>query len=152
MKNISVRLATINDLKKIQEFQVKMEHHIEKFPMPDALGVAGVEYILSNPNQGFYIVAELKNVLLGCLGISFERSVSSNGFFWWIQNVFVDEGSRGNGVFQILFDEVLKKSKKSKDVVSIKLHVHINNPSAIKAYEKAGMKRSPEYPYIYKVK
>ena len=43
-------------------------------------------------------------------------------------------------------------AKKNKEVVAIKLHVHTNNRSAIKAYEKAGMKKTPEYPYIFNLK
>ena len=59
---------------------------------------------------------------------------------------------RGNQVFQKLFNEVIKLAKKSDDVVAVKLHVHTNNNSALRAYEKAGMKRTPEYPYIYNLK
>ena len=44
------------------------------------------------------------------------------------------------------------EAKKSDDVVAVKLHVHTNNKSALRAYEKAGMKRTPEYPYIYNLK
>ena len=48
--------------------------------------------------------------------------------------------------------EVISLAKKQDDVVAVKLHVHTNNKSAIKAYEKAGMKRTPEYPYIFNLK
>ena len=55
-------------------------------------------------------------------------------------------------MFQKLHNEVVELAKKNKEVVAIKLHVHTNNISAIKAYENAGMKKTPEYPYIFNLK
>ena len=126
-----------------------MEHTIEDSPMPDEVGKKGVNYILSTtPKEGFYLVAEIKGTIVGCLRISYERSVSSNGVFWWIQNVFVSEIHQNKGVFQHLYKEVLKMSKSYKNIVGIKLHVNKNNLKAQKAYEKAGMKKSPEFVYF----
>ena len=151
--SITIRYATIEDIKIIQDFQIRMEHYIEEEPSPDAVGKAGVEFILSNaPKHGFYIVAEFGENIAGCLRISFERSVSSNGFFWWIQNVYVHESYRKIGVFQKLYREVIRLAEEATDVVEIKLHVHTNNPNAIGAYEKAGMDKSPEFVYIHKMK
>ena len=152
MNEDTVRIAKLQDLKELQNLQIDMEHTIEDEPYPDKLGKLGVEYILNNPEQGFYLVAENPNNIIGALRISFERSVSRNGFFWWIQNVCVDKDYRGKGVFQKLHNEVVELAKKNKEVVAIKLHVHTNNISAIKAYEKAGMKKTPEYPYIFNLK
>tara|TARA_B100000941_G_scaffold286313_1_gene259647 strand:+ start:6178 stop:6636 length:459 start_codon:yes stop_codon:yes gene_type:complete len=152
MDKIKIRLGKISDLKKLEILQIDMENTIEDDPYPDELGKKGLKFILENPNQGFYIVAELDRKVIGALRISFERSVSRNGFFWWIQNVCIEKKYRGNQIFQNLFDRVIKLAKKHDDVVAIKLHVHTNNKSALKAYEKAGMNRTPEYPYIYNLK
>ena len=54
--------------------------------------------------------------------------------------------------FNNIPSNVVELAKKNKEVVAIKLHVHTNNISAIKAYEKAGMKKTPEYPYIFNLK
>lgn len=146
---IIVRLGKIKDLEIIQNFQIQMEHIIEDTPMPDEVGKKGVNYILSTaPKDGFYLVAEIKDTIVGCLRISYERSVSSNGVFWWIQNVFVAENHRNKGIFQLLYKEVFKMSKSYKNIVGIKLHVHKNNLKAQKAYEKAGMKKLPEFVYF----
>ena len=80
--------------------------------------------------------------------ISYERSVSSNGTYWWIQNVFVSKIHRKKGVFQYLYKKVINMTSANEDIVGIKLHVHKNNLAAQKAYEKAGMKRSSEFVYI----
>ena len=112
----------------------------------------GVQGLFDRPQFGFYLVAEHSEEVIGALRISYERSVSRNGFFWWIQNVCINENYRGNGIFQKLHDKVVNLAKKNKEVVAIKLHVHTNNRSAIKAYEKAGMKKTPEYPYIFNLK
>ena len=152
MEKIKIRLGNISDLKELEILQIDMENTIEDKPYPDELGKEGLKFILENPDQGFYIVAEYNKKVIGALRISFERSVSRNGFFWWIQNVCVEKKYRGNQVFQKLFNEVIELTKKNDDVVAVKLHVHTNNKSALRAYEKAGMKRTPEYPYIYNLK
>ena len=59
---------------------------------------------------------------------------------------------RGNRIFQSMFNKVIELAKNQDGVVAVKLHVHTNNNSAIKAYERSGMKRTPEYPYIYNIK
>ena len=151
-EKVKTRLAVISDIKKLEILQIDMENTIEEDPYPDELGKKGLEFIMNNPDQGFYIVAELKNEVVGGLRISFERSVSRNGFFWWIQNVCVDKKFRGNRIFQSMFNKVIELAKNQDDVVAVKLHVHTNNNSAIKAYERSGMKRTPEYPYIYNLK
>ena len=51
-----------------------------------------------------------------------------------------------------MFNKVIELAKNQDGVVAVKLHVHTNNNSAIKAYERSGMKRTPEYPYIYNLK
>ena len=131
MKKIKIRLGNISDLKELEILQIDMENTIEDEPYPDELGKEGLKFILQNPEQGFYIVAEYNRKVIGALRISFERSVSRNGFFWWIQNVCVEKKYRGNQVFQKLFNEVIKLAKKSDNVVAVKLHVHTNNKSAL---------------------
>tara|TARA_B100000902_G_scaffold291272_1_gene277578 strand:- start:6152 stop:6613 length:462 start_codon:yes stop_codon:yes gene_type:complete len=151
-KKIKTRFAEISDIKELEELQIDMENTIEDKPYPDYLGKLGIKFILDNSEQGFYLVAECENKVIGALRISYERSVSRNGFFWWIQNVCVNKNFRGIGVFNELFKKVISLAKKHDDVVAVKLHVHTNNKSALKAYEKAGMERTPEYPYIFNLK
>jgi len=151
-KKIKTRLANISDIKKLEILQVDMENTIEDDPYPDEIGKKGLKFIIDNPDYGFYIVAELEKKVVGGLRISFERSVSRNGFFWWIQNVCVDKELRGKRIYQSMFNKVIELAKNQDDVVAVKLHVHTNNSSAIKAYERTGMKRTPEYPYIFNLK
>ena len=151
-KKIKTRLANISDIKKLEVLQVDMENTIEDDPYPDEIGKKGLKFIIDNPDYGFYIVAELEKKVVGGLRISFERSVSRNGFFWWIQNVCVDKELRGKRIYQSMFNKVIELAKNQDDVVAVKLHVHTNNNSAIKAYERTGMKRTPEYPYIFNLK
>ena len=72
MNEDTVRIAKLQDLKELQNLQIDMEHTIEDEPYPDKLGKLGVEYILNNPEQGFYLVAENSNNIIGALRISFE--------------------------------------------------------------------------------
>tara|TARA_Y100001936_G_scaffold63760_1_gene62683 strand:+ start:8191 stop:8649 length:459 start_codon:yes stop_codon:yes gene_type:complete len=152
MEKIKIRLGKMSDLKELEILQIDMENTIEDEPYPDEVGKKGLKFILQNPDQGFYVVAEYNKKVIGALRISFERSVSRNGFFWWIQNVCVNKKFRGNGIFSKLFEKVISIAQEHDDVVAVKLHVHTNNESALRAYEKVGMKRTPEYPYIFNLK
>ena len=58
MEKIKIRLGNISDLKELEILQIDMENTIEDEPYPDELGKEGLKFILQNPEQGFYIVAE----------------------------------------------------------------------------------------------
>ena len=64
MEKIKIRLGNISDLKELEILQIDMENTIEDEPYPDELGKEGLKFILENPEQGFYIVAEYNKKLL----------------------------------------------------------------------------------------
>ena len=54
--------------------------------------------------------------------------------------MFVPEKHRGNGYNKLIMDVLLKWCK-DRNINEIRLDVYEDNPSAIRAYEKAGMKK-----------
>jgi ribosomal protein S18 acetylase RimI-like enzyme len=78
--------------------------------------------------------------LIGQLMITYEWSDWRNGWFWWIQSVYVLPGRRGRGVFKALYKEVCFIAKSEENVVGIRLYVEEHNLNAKKVYESMGMK------------
>ena len=54
--------------------------------------------------------------------------------------VIVPEKHRGNGYNKLIMDVLLKWCK-DRNIFEIRLDVYDNNPSAIRAYEKVGLKK-----------
>ena len=65
MKKVKIRLGNISDLNELETLQIDMENTIEDEPYPDELGKEGLKFILQNPEQGFYIVAEYNRKVIG---------------------------------------------------------------------------------------
>jgi GNAT superfamily N-acetyltransferase len=102
----------------------------------------GVEALLRDSTKGFYIVAEINNVIVGQLMITYEWSDWRNGVFWWIQSVYVEKTARGTGVFKALFDHINTLAKSSSDVCGLRLYVEKSNARAKQTYERLAMHSS----------
>ena len=103
---------------------------------------AGVEALLNDPAKGTYFVAECDGTLAGQLLVTHEWSDWRNGNFWWIQSVYVEETSRGGGVFRALFEHIQTLAKSRKDVCGLRLYVEANNARAQEAYRRLGMNKT----------
>ncbi|CCQ63349.1 hypothetical protein [Crocosphaera watsonii] len=67
MDTINIRLAQLSDAEDIATFnQIMAKETEEKVLLPDVV-LAGVNTLLKNPSQGFYIVAEIDFKVVGCL-------------------------------------------------------------------------------------
>ena len=101
----------------------------------------GVEEVLHNANLGWYYLAEIDGHNAGQLMITREWSDWRNGYFWWIQSIFVHKAHRKKGVYNSLHKHVVERAKKI-GVVGLRLYVDSKNKSAQKVYEKSGLKHS----------
>lgn len=102
----------------------------------------GVEAVLSDPSKGFYLIVEENGRIVGQCLITSEWSDWRNGFFWWIQSVYVDMDLRGKGIFSSIFEKVRKMAGERKDVVGFRLYVDRENASARNVYSRLGIKES----------
>jgi GNAT superfamily N-acetyltransferase len=102
----------------------------------------GVEGILRDPMKGFYLVAESKGEIVGQMMITREWSDWRNGYFWWIQSVYVLPSSRKKGVYRALHERIVTAGKRRKDICGIRLYVDRHNSRAQRVYKKLGMKNS----------
>jgi GNAT superfamily N-acetyltransferase len=138
---IEVRKADITDLDIIIANNVEMAQETENKTLDKSTISHGVEEVLHNPNLGWYYLAEIDRHNAGQLMITREWSHWRNGYFWWIQSVFVHKTHREKGVYNSLHKHVVARAKKM-GVVGLRLYVDSKNKSAQKVYERLGVKNS----------
>src|ERR1700684_4152850 len=97
---VSIRRAKPNDHATVVEYNRRMAWETEQKRLDEHVLSQGVAAVLAEPAKGFYLVAERDGEVLGQLMITYEWSDWRNGFFWWIQSVYVREDARRLGVFR----------------------------------------------------
>ena len=143
MDTINIRLAQLSDAKEIASFNQTMAKETEeKVLQPDVI-FAGVNTLLKDPSQGFYIVAELDSKVVGCLMITREWSDWRNGVFWWIQSVFIQEEYRRRGIYRRMYEFIKELASGQEDVCGFRLYVEQDNTIAQETYSALGMTQLP---------
>ena len=99
--------------------------------------------LLKDAAKGIYFVAEQDGAVIGQLLITYEWSDWRNGYFWWIQSVYVAAEFRPAGsVSRACFDMLRSLARSRRDVCGLRLYVEKNNRRAHPAYERLGMKHT----------
>ncbi|MCH2246724.1 MULTISPECIES: GNAT family N-acetyltransferase [Crocosphaera] len=143
MDTINIRLAQLSDAEDIATFnQIMAKETEEKVLLPDVV-LAGVNTLLKNPSQGFYIVAEIDFKVVGCLMITKEWSDWRNGVFWWIQSVFVKKEYRRRGIYRSMYQFIKELANDKEDVCGFRLYVEQDNNIAQETYRVLGMTQLP---------
>jgi GNAT superfamily N-acetyltransferase len=139
---IIIRRAKPPDAATITRFNAAMGWETEGILLDKSRLHKGVKAILRDPTKGFYLVAETKGKMVGQIMITREWSDWRNGYFWWIQSVYVRSPYRRHGIYRALHEYVVDAGRKRKDICGIRLYVDRHNSCAQKVYKKLGMKRS----------
>ena len=105
----SIRQAREADAETIATFNLAMAHETENVDLNKKTALLGAQAVLERPGQGTYILAESlardsKGEAAGCLLITTEWNDKRDGFFWWIQSVYVTPAFRRMGVYRALYD------------------------------------------------
>lgn len=136
---IIIRSADTTDAEKIITFNQRMAEETESKTLPSETISAGVKRVLTDPNCGTYYVACDDKKIVGQLMITLEWSDWRNGWFWWIQSVYVEPDYRKQGVFRELYAHIKKLAVTKPDVCGIRLYVEKDNERAQKTYLNLGM-------------
>jgi ribosomal protein S18 acetylase RimI-like enzyme len=136
---IRVRPAAPSDLDLLVNFNAAMALETENKRLDPARLRPGVAAVLADPARGRYRVAEQDGRVVGALLITLEWSDWRNGWFWWIQSVYVRADARGRGVFRTLYDTVRERARAAGDVIGIRLYVEHDNAAAQATYTRLGM-------------
>jgi GNAT superfamily N-acetyltransferase len=135
-----VRPATAADAAIIVEFNRRLALESEGKALDPALLQSGVQRALTDASTGRYFVAVEGDQILGQLGVTYEWSDWRNGWFWWIQSVYVQLEARRRGVFRTLFQHIEAAAKNDPHVIGIRLYLDADNDAAQRTYEALGLK------------
>ena len=135
----TVRTATAADVETLARWAEAMALETEGKVLDAATVRAGIAAGLADPGKARYFVAERDGRAVGTLMLTTEWSDWRNGWWWWIQSVYVAEDARRLGVFRALYDHVAVAAQATADVCGLRLYVENDNARAQATYAALGM-------------
>ena len=144
---IEPRIAVADDTAALFEFNRAMALETESKSLDPETLRSGIERVLTDSNHGFYVVADTGRDIAGALLVTFEWSDWRNGWFWWIQSVYVRPGHRRRGVYRVLHEFVLDRARSAGNVVGLRLYVERANFPAQRTYASLGMYETAYHMY-----
>src|SRR5262245_42593903 len=118
-----IRPAGLSDLDTVVDFNVRLAAETEGKTLDRELVTRGVRALLADGGKGRYYLALDGDQVIGQLAITFEWSDWRNGWFWWIQSVYVHADARRRGVFRALTAHLEAEAKRDPAVIGIRLYV-----------------------------
>ncbi len=136
---VRVRDAVPADVDVIAEFNARLARESEARELDLGILKPGVAAVLSDRGRGRYFVAMVGAEIAGQVMITTEWSDWRNGWFWWIQSVYVAERFRGHGVYRTLHRHVESAARAEGNVIGLRLYVEEENRRARTTYEHQAM-------------
>jgi GNAT superfamily N-acetyltransferase len=146
---MKIRLANINDSDEIAQNNVDLAYEIEQLELNFDDAFIGSRSVFENSN-GFYVVADENNKIIGQMYITSEWSDWRNKNIWWIHRIYILREFRNRGIFKEML-KYLKAKAVLEDIFSIRLYVNELNKSAIEIYNKIGLYKTPFIIYQDKI-
>jgi ribosomal protein S18 acetylase RimI-like enzyme len=139
---IHIRRGESRDTSVLAGFNMAMAEETENLRLlPDVI-TAGVAAILADSSRGFYLVAESAGEIAGALMVTSEWSDWRNGFFWWIQSVYVRPGFRRQGIYRLLHEHLRELAHDQPNICGLRLYVERENERAQATYKRLGMQET----------
>ena len=140
MSGFVIRVATIDDLETIADFNVRLAEETEDTSLDPETVLQGVRTLLSDETRGSYYVA-CAGGIIGQMMHTREWSDWRNGDIWWIQSVYVQPDYRRQGVCRSLYGHLKTLAESDPDVVGLRLYVEQENQAARATYAGLGMRQ-----------
>jgi GNAT superfamily N-acetyltransferase len=134
----TVRPATTADAETVCDFNRRLAHESEGKDLDLGTLRPGVAAVLADPHKGRYFVAEADGQVAGQICVTYEFSDWRNGWFWWVQSVYVRPEFRRRGIFRALFRHVEDAARADPEVIGIRLYVERDNTAAHQTYLNVG--------------
>jgi ribosomal protein S18 acetylase RimI-like enzyme len=141
-EEILIRIAKAEDANSLVEFNQAMALETEGKHLDSQILQSGVEAVFHDERKGFYAVAESEGKIVGGLMVTYEWSDWRNGWFWWIQSVYILPEFRGRKIYSQLYDFVRRRAREKGDVCGFRLYVEKENTKAQNVYKKLQMVES----------
>ena len=134
----TIRDAVPADAETIAAFNAAMAEETEDKPLDEATVLAGVCALLDDPTRGRYWLVEDGARIVGQTMATREWSDWRNGWFWWLQSVYIVPEARRQGVFRALYDHVCEAAR-AAGACGLRLYVEHENTGAQQTYVALGM-------------
>jgi ribosomal protein S18 acetylase RimI-like enzyme len=135
---MEISIGTYNDLEAITGFQTAMALESEGIILDSERVRNGVTAVMQDGSKGIYLVARTEGRPVASLMITREWSDWNNGWYWWIQSVYVMPEYRDQGIFRAMYTKVIEMAKE-QNITQVRLYVDRHNTNAQKVYQKLGM-------------
>src|SRR3954451_3376930 len=137
--SLTIRPATPADEAVVVAFNAALAWETEHKRLDEEVLRTGVRAVFADPAKGFYTLAERGGEVVGQVMVTFEWSDWRNGWFWWVQSVYVRADARRKGVFRALYREVQRQASAAPGVIGLRLYVEAENARARATYAALGM-------------
>ncbi|MBA4187337.1 MAG: GNAT family N-acetyltransferase [Planctomycetaceae bacterium] len=136
----TLRRGAVADVDVLVGFNAALAWETEQKTLRKDVLTAGVLAALNDPARAFYTVAVNEaGEIVGQMMVTFEWSDWRNGWFWWIQSVYVRSDARRGGVFRLLYREIERQAASDPGVIGVRLCVQGENTRAQQTYLAMGM-------------
>jgi len=137
---LTIRRATPEDEGVLVAFNAALAWETEQKVLQTGVVTAGVRAVFADSARGFYTVATNDaGEVVGQMMVNYEWSDWRNGWFWWIQSVYVRQDARRQGVFRLLYREIEQQATADPGVIGLRLYVERENGRARATYAALGM-------------
>lgn len=134
----SIRAARMDDLETLVAFSLQEAVEAQNRELEQATVWEGVRAGLENPEIArFWVLEDSQAGRIGSVSIFREWSDWNNGFYIWIQSMFIRPEFRGQGLMHLLLEAVFEYTRAQR-ALELRLYVHEENEHAIRAYRRTG--------------
>lgn len=137
-----MRRATLGDQNSIVEANRQLAWESEQIRLNPERLTAGVERVLLGVAEAEYWIAAVDRQVVGQLMLTREWSDWRNGWFYWIQSVYVTAAYRQQGVFRRLLEFVRDDVDRRPDSIGLRLYVEEHNAAAQHTYQRLGFSQT----------
>ena len=139
---MNIRLAEKKDVDALVEFNQAMALETEGKHLNEDILRPGVLAVFDDIAKGFYVVADAEEHIAGGLLVTSEWSDWRNGWFWWVQSVYIRPPYRGRSIYTAMYEFVKVQAQRQGNVCGFRLYVEKENTHAQRVYEKLGMDKT----------
>ena len=139
MSGIRVRHATAAEARRLVDYNLALALESEGLALDEKTVSAGVLALMSHPERGFYLIAEVDNVPAGCLLVTYEWSDWRDKTFWWISSYYVKPEMRGRGIYAAMDEKLQELAAQAGNVCGFRTYVHKDHKQAQDVCRNLGM-------------
>ena len=140
--SVTIVPARPDDVDAIVRMNQLLAEETEGRSLEPATIKAGVAAVLADAQKGTYWTARAGDVVVGQAMITTEWSDWRDGWFWWLQSVYVQREHRRRGVFKALYRHIAHGARNRRDVRGLRLYVEGHNEAAQRTYLALGFVRT----------